>query len=105
MGVDETSFSARGARILHQTIRRLAHRGQRRGRAGPVIQPAPSTSSATSKLSRSDELFICLIAFLEGMTSRTQRSTDATIPAWKTKDPKGNWCISILECCFKLAQR
>ena len=34
-----------------------------------MTQPTPSTSSATSKLSRGDDLFICLIVFLGGMTS------------------------------------
>src|SRR5680860_771509 len=57
------------ARILAETIRRLALRGQHRRPAGTLTQPAPSNSGSISKLSRSDDLFICLIVFLGGLTS------------------------------------
>jgi predicted membrane-bound spermidine synthase len=50
-------------------IRGLAHRGQRRRPAGNVTIPAPAKTSTTTRLSRSDDFFICLIVFLGGMTS------------------------------------
>jgi hypothetical protein len=69
VGVDETSSSARGARILHETIRGLAPHDQLSPPAGNATIPTPATSSAKTRLSRSDDLFICLIVFLGGMTS------------------------------------